>query len=100
MEMTKEDFDNALRILELTEQKMPYTFSGVGKSTTADVMQRVIGVLKVKKIINFSALMMQFYQDVDKLMLEKLVETLVLMKQVEVTYEGKERIVKYIGKTM
>jgi len=100
MEMTEADFDNALRILELTEQKMPYTFSGVGKSTTADVMQRVIGVLKVKKIMTFSALMSQFYQDVDKLMLEKLIDTLILMKQVDVTYEGKERIVKYIGKTM
>lgn len=97
MEIGKEDFDKALYILELTEKKMPYTFSGVGKSNTADVMQRVIAVLRIKKIITMQSLMVQFYQDVDKFMLEKIVETLYTMKYIDIQYEGKEKVIKYIG---
>jgi hypothetical protein len=98
MELTKVDFDKALQILLLTEKKMPYTFSGVGKSTTADVMQRIMATIKVKKIVDFETLMSMFYQDIDKFILEKLLETLVSMKFVEVNFEGKVKIIKYIGK--
>ena len=97
MEIDKKDFDKALDILLLTEKKMPYTFSGVGKSNTADVMQRVIAVLRIKKIMTMQSLMTQFYQDIDKFMLEKLVETLYTMKYIDIQYEGKEKIIKYIG---
>ena len=48
-------------------------------------------------IMTMQSLMTQFYQDIDKFMLEKLVETLYTMKYIDIQYEGKEKIIKYIG---
>jgi hypothetical protein len=92
------DFDRALYILETTEKKMPYTFSGVGKSNSAEVTQRVIATMSLVKEIEFGDLLRRFYQDIDKFSLEKVIEALVAMKTVKVDYEGQARIIRYIDK--
>jgi hypothetical protein len=88
------DFERALMILELTERRMPLTFAGVGKSNTADVMQRVIAVVSASGTIEFSELLRRFYQDIDKFILEKMVDTLRSMGKVEVVREGDKTIIK------
>jgi len=98
MELDKVDFDRALKIIERTERKMPYTFSGVGKSITADSMSRVMQIIEVNREIEFRELHRQTYQDIDKFTLEKLIESLIAMEFVEVRFEGKVKIIKYIGK--
>ena len=92
------DFDRALDILEITEKKMHYTFSGVGKSENADMMQRVMMSVAVSKEIEFGALLQRFYQDVDKTLLEKMVEALVSMGVVEVDYSGGSKLIRYTDK--
>lgn len=93
MEIDKVDFDRALSIIERTEKKMPYTFSGVGKSSTADVMQRVSAYISVKGAVDFADLMTQFYQDVDKFVLEKMIQTLESMNYVTTRYDGNKKII-------
>ncbi|OQB09997.1 MAG: hypothetical protein BWY21_00561 [Parcubacteria group bacterium ADurb.Bin216] len=97
MKITDIDFHKALSILQMTEKNMPYTFSGVGKSSTADVMQRVLTILAVNKKVEFAYLMSQFYQDVDKLTLEKMLETLLSMGCIEVDYSEGRRMIIYKG---
>lgn len=98
MEITKGDFDKALGILLLTEKKMPYTFSGVGKSNNADIMQRVIAVLETKVEIEFIELMTQFYQDVDKFALEKILETLVSMGYVSIDFKNNKKMITFTSR--
>jgi len=88
------DFERALMILELTERKMPLTFAGVGKSNTADVMQRVIAVISAAGTIEFGELLRRFYQDIDKFVLEKMVDSLRTMGKVDVVREGDKNIIK------
>ena len=89
------DFEKALQIIESTEKKMRYTFSGVGKSDTADIMERVIAVLKSSKQILFQDLIAQFYQDVDKFTLEKLLETLESMGCVRFDFSTGRKVVVF-----
>jgi hypothetical protein len=93
--ITVEDFDRALYILELTEQKMPYTFSGVGRSNTADIMHRVIATVANRKEIEFGDLLRQFYQDIDSMMLEKMVQAMVVMGSAHVDYSGGKKTIIY-----
>ena len=95
MLIDKCDFDKALQIIVTTEKKMQYTFSGVGKSDTADIMERVIAVLKTNREMPFQDLITQFYQDVDKFTLEKLLETLISMGYVTVDFSSGRKVVVF-----
>lgn len=98
MIIDKVDFDRALGILELTEKKMPYTFSGVGRASTAEVMQRVMSTIRMAKVISLGDLLSRFYQDIDKMTLEKMVESLKIMGFADTVREGDKWIIKYIDK--
>jgi hypothetical protein len=91
------DFERALQVLEMTEQKMPYTFSGVGRANYSDTMQRVMGIVSANKVIEFGELLRKVYQDIDKFTLEKMVEALIVMGNITVEYEGKRKIIKWVG---
>lgn len=97
--ITLGDFDKALTILERTEKKMAYTFSGVGKSDDAEMMQRVMTSVAASKEIDFSILLQRFYQDVDKTKLEQMIGSLVAMEFATVDYSGGRRLIKYNKKT-
>jgi hypothetical protein len=93
--ITRQDFEKAQHILYLTEQKMPYTFSGVGSSKTSDIMHRVMVSLFYTKVTTFSKLLSIFYQDIDKWGLEKLLESMETMGYVSIEHTGIDRIIKY-----
>jgi hypothetical protein len=97
-EITAADFVRAQKILGMTEEKMSCTFSGVGKSSNAEVIQRAMSIIASSKEIDFNDLMRQFYQDVDKFTLEKIIETLQSMGFCKVDFEGSRRIIKYTDK--
>ena len=46
--ITAEIFERALKLMEKTEQPMPYAFSGIGKSEHADVLARVSAFIASK----------------------------------------------------
>lgn len=92
------DFVRALGILELTEKNMKYTFSGMGKNNQVDVMQRVIATISAAGCIEFSDLLRRFIQDIDKFLLEKMVESLVSMGVITVDYSNGHKLIVYCDK--
>ena len=87
MQLTGEDFDRALALLRETEVKMPYTFSGVGKSAIADVVNRVMTEIAVQGKCTFAHLMGRFYHDVDKGTLQKIIASLEAMKFIRMSFD-------------
>jgi len=91
MIVKREDLERAIRLLEETERKMPYTFSGVGKSDTADTVNRIMTEIGIQKKCTFSHLLGRFYHDIDKNTLEKIIESLEAMKFVTFNYDAEEQ---------
>lgn len=97
-QITLDDFERAKQILFLTEQKMPYTFSGVGSNKVSDITHRIMVYISLSRTITFSRLLTIFYQDIDKWGLEKIVDTLLEMKYIDITYQEKEKVITYLDK--
>lgn len=76
MLMTSQDFKRARDVLESTEKKMPFAFSGVGRAAHADILAQVIAEMAIVGETTFAELMRKFYYDVDKFTLTKVLETL------------------------
>jgi hypothetical protein len=89
------DFDNALSLLTKTEKMMPYTFSGLGKSPNSDVLNRVLGIVGMKKRISVSDLQGMLWADADKRTLQGVVETIISMHYADSCYEGNETYLIY-----
>jgi len=96
--ITDKHLDRALDILKRTEKKMPYTFSGVGKMETADVMARVMATIATQGQMSFSSLLEIYYYDADQDTLQKILATLSAMKYCKLAYNSKECIITYIKK--
>tara|TARA_R100000808_G_C2139349_1_gene147290 strand:- start:803 stop:1981 length:1179 start_codon:yes stop_codon:yes gene_type:complete len=93
--ITDKHLDRALKILGKTEKKMPYTFSGVGKMETADVMARVMATIATNGTMTFSSLLETYYYDADQDTLQKILATLSAMKYCTLKYNSKECIITY-----
>jgi len=91
-----EDFDRAVSILSKTEKNMPKTFSGVGKSPSADVTDRVMAHIATAGETTFAEIVAMFYRDADEWMLEKIVRTIERMKFCKTVYTGDKVYIKYI----
>lgn len=89
------DIDRAIRILNFTERKMTRTFSGVGKSENADVIQRVMTEVALRKSITFAQLLEMFYYDADKRVLTGIVDTLESMDYIRKLHRSGEMIIEY-----
>ena len=87
------DLERAIKILTMTEIKMPYTFSGVGKSQTADVVNRVMTEIALQRECTFAHIMGRFYHDVDKFALQKIIESLEAMHYISTGYKDSEQII-------
>ncbi len=88
----------AIAILEQTEIKMPYTFSGMGQSDLSEVTDRIIRTLAIRGKISQSELLRIYYLDADKQTLSRIVDTLVSMDVVKIHYLGNESMLEYISK--
>lgn len=80
MTITEGDLLQAVEYIERAEIKMPNVFSGVGKSSHADVMTKIMTELGLRSKMLFSEILELHKHDVDKWTLEKVMETLVAMK--------------------
>lgn len=76
MIIDEEDFYRAIKILELTERKMPHTFSGVGRLQTSGVLNDIMGYIGWGKETTYKELLARFYQDVSRPELDEIVTTL------------------------
>jgi len=89
----KEDLERAINILTATEVKMPYTFSGVGRSDDADVVNRIMTEIGVQKTCTFAHLMGRFYRDVDKDRLNQILQSLESMKFASIGFKDGQQVI-------
>lgn len=91
-----QDLFRAVEYLEQVEIKMPLTFSGLGKSAMAGIISDVMKEVGARGEIDFGDLLNMFYQDADKAMMEKVVETMEAMGFVDVIIQkGGRHIIRY-----
>jgi hypothetical protein len=89
------DIERAIKILTFTERKMTKTFGGVGKSQSADVINRVMTEIAIKKELTFAELVEMFYHDADMRMLTGIVDTLESMKFIDRVKRADGELLKY-----
>jgi len=89
------DFVRALDLLKRTEKMMPYTFSGLGKSSNSDSLNRMMAIIGTKKRISVADLQAQFYNDADSKTLESMIATLNTMHFTKTVHEGTETYLVY-----
>lgn len=89
MTVSDQDLRSAIALLEATEERMPLTFSGFGKSSQAEILSKCMAEIARTKETSFEALMYRFRNDVTKWDLERVLESLIAMKYcVHVTNTG------------
>ncbi len=77
MLLTIEDFDNALELLEATEQGMPRALRGVGARDDSAVVAKIINILETRKTMTQKMLYQTFMYDASKQMIDEVIETLI-----------------------
>jgi hypothetical protein len=95
MTLEGQDFDRALKLLTKTEVMMPHTFSGFGKSSNSDSLNRVMQIIGMKKEMTVSELQNMVYLDADSKTLEGIVQTLKSMHFVSTVVKGSETVLIY-----
>jgi hypothetical protein len=93
------DFKRAVDLLEETEKKMERAFSGVGKSSVADVTAAVMQMIAQQKKVTLSFLLNAFYRDIDKDTLMKILETLRSMGFCRLLTNGGDMKIEYVDKS-
>ena len=88
MLITGEDFERSLHLLKRTEQRMAYTFAGMGKADHADVLHKIGVYIKIRKSVWYSELLRKFIRDVDNSTLPIIVATLERAKFVSIQREA------------
>ena len=96
MMLTEGDFTKSLTALNKVELKMSNTFSGIGKSDTAETTSRVMHLLAQRRQITMSELQKMFWNDADMLTLERIVQTCERAKICRREFKGNETIIHYV----
>ncbi len=89
------DFERALDLLTRTEKMMPYTFSGLGKSTHSQSLNRMMTIVANKKKIGKEELVTIFRDDEDLRGIEAMMTTLDVMKFASLLHEGSNPYLVY-----
>jgi hypothetical protein len=95
MIMGKDIFFKAKSLLERTEIKMVYTFSGVGKADQADTLSRVMAYIAAEGECTFKQLLKTFYYDADKETLTRIVGTINAMGFCQMVHKGKDVVLRH-----
>ncbi len=95
MIISRKDLERAISFLEKTEIKMSQTFSGVGKSSHADVLAKVMSDIGMAGEVNMSSMIEKYRSDADKWTMEKIVETLAAMKYIKIINTPTEIILRH-----
>lgn len=90
LELREEDFDNALALLEKTEQKMPIAFSGVGRSNLSEIMAPIMAKVSQVKKISYGELLQCFMRDVTTWELDKIIQTFEKVGFADIVHTGSE----------
>lgn len=88
-----EDFNRAVKLLELTEPDMPKVFAGVGDNPLASVTEQIIIYLIQVKEVTFRDLYDEFYRDVSSADLQAILGGLQVRQKINITPEG---VIRYV----
>ena len=88
MILTELDFERAINILTVTEQKMPLVFRGVGRNPLAMVVRRALTLIAVKQQLSYEELYNHLADDVDPMTYEKVLSALAMNENIIVDRTG------------
>jgi len=94
MVILKEDLEDAIKLLEETEKKMPRAFGGVGQTELAPIMDRIYQTIIIRKEIKYSELQQIFHFDANKNELELALATLDSAHMINIVYGSGDPIIK------
>jgi hypothetical protein len=90
-----EDFELALTLLEETEKKMPYVFSGYGRAKHADIIEPIMNQIIRCGEIEFGVLLKHFIRDVSQAELESIVEAMTSTGFCTTVMKEGKRVIKH-----
>ena len=96
MMITEHHIERAIKILNMTESKMPLTFMGVGRGQHSDTMSDVLVEIMTRKVVLKSELLELFYRDADSWLMDKFLETFSGMKYITMQNVGKDWKITFI----
>ena len=81
MVISDQDLNRAIMILTETEKKMPFTFSGMGRSNASDVVASIMSEIasRGEAGIPLKELMQLYYRDADGVLMDKILSQLTAM---------------------
>ncbi len=91
MKVTDQDFDRAMRILDETERKMAFAFTGYGANPAYNVMESITKVIQRRGVVAYDELLKMYRHEVDRYALDRIVDTLKAYKAVRVEYAGNDQ---------
>lgn len=83
----KIDFTRSVRILEMTEQKMPRVFAGLGEARYGKITQELLDFITLRGRTTKEEVMQIYYRDLDNYTLEIIEKVLTTMKAVKVIHK-------------
>lgn len=94
-----EDFNRALKLLEVTEKKMSRAFRGIGRSDLADITDKVLTFIAMKGKVTRSQTLRALYGDLDMWTLEQVERILDHMKviKIRILNDESDMVYEYIG---
>lgn len=101
MDITIQDFNNALELLTTTERQMHKTFGGLGKAQYSDVTEKVMGYIKTLGITTRSQLLIKFHRDLDSNGLRSVEELMTQMRviQIELIPGQNDKVYRWVQST-
>jgi hypothetical protein len=98
MVVDKCDFDKALDLLVETERRMPLTFSGVGKFQHSEMMERIMAAIHNAGETTIADLLWLFRADLSGWDLDKIIQSLEQMGQIQTAHTGSSTRVRATDK--
>lgn len=93
-----EDFENAIKLLNATERKMPGVFAGFGKAKDSDMIPKVMRTIITEKQITFSNLLSLHFNDISESELDAMVKVFKKVGYVKLKNIGGEILIEYVPK--
>lgn len=95
--ITKDDFDAAVKIVELTEKELPKVFSGVGKNPYSFDVQDIVQFVLLNPGVKYQDLLKQFQSVATPNVLNELIDGSLLMGLIKTEINDKKERVFNIG---
>ncbi len=87
-EITLEDFNKAIVIIEQVEKKMPLVFQSVGKNPYTTEMDSILEFVQIKRRVSRKDLLSRFYHAAPPETLASLINGLIVMERIKITQDG------------